>query len=174
MFLEENGNLWTCGESEYGRLGLGHYKDGALFEPTKIPFFVKENIVIKDVKCGYAHNLALDINGKVYSWGSNYYGQCGHNVVDEEPLMAPKLIESVKDYIVDVIDCGCSHSYIKTEDGRHYLFGSNDDGECITFNDENKIIAPFRVDEIIKQHYNAQEIIQMVLGYGNTKVIVSV
>ena len=38
--------------------------------------------MIIDVKCGAAHNVALDINGDVYSWGHNGHGQCGHGTDD--------------------------------------------------------------------------------------------
>ncbi len=81
LFLEESGVLWTCGYYKYGRLGLGikeseyqdlkHFNGGDLYQVTKIPLFVKEKIIINDIKCGGQHNLALDINGKVYSWGSD-------------------------------------------------------------------------------------------------------
>ena len=145
-----------------------------LLKPTKIPYFIKEKIVIQDIKCGAAHNIALDINGCVYSWGANESGQCGLGLDDKEAVYEPKLIESVKEFVIDYIDCGYGHSYIRSMDKRHYLFGSNGSGECITYNEETKIIAPFRVDQIIKSKLNAKEIIEIELGHFNTKVTVSV
>ena len=185
MFLEENGILWTCGTILSGRLGLGlkddeyerldHMQDHYLWKPTKISYFIKEKIVITDVKCGQTHNIALGMNGDVYSWGDNGEGQCGHERDDEEDniLNKPKLIESVKEFVIDYIDCGYCHSYVRTVDKKHYLFG-NDTGECITYNDEDNICIPFRVDQIIKSHCNAKEIIEIKLGWYNTKVAVSV
>ena len=75
----------------------------------------------------------------------------------------PKLIESVKGFVIDYIDCGYRHSYVKTVDERHYLFGSNEYGECIAYNDEQDIFIPFRVDQIIKSHCKAKEILAMNL-----------
>ena len=184
MFLEDNGVLWTCGFCKDGRLGLDLNDDNFtkmermsknyLFKPTKISFFIGKKIVIKDIKCGSAHNIALDTNGDVYSWGSNDDGQCGQGMDNKTFLSKPKLIESVKEFVIDCIGCGFSHSYVKTVDKRHYLFGDNYYGECITYNDEKKVITPFRVDQIIKSKCNAKEIIQIELGYKNTKVTVSV
>ena len=92
MFLQDNGVLWTCGSYRGGELGLDSNDDeftthetlqmNYLYKPTKIQFFIKEKIVIKDIKCGIVHNIALDINGHVYAWGWNRYGQCGHGSDD--------------------------------------------------------------------------------------------
>ena len=74
IFLEDNGVLWTWCYSGNGRLGLVLNEneftrlDCYVFKPTKISFFVKEKIVIKNIKCGEGHNIALDINGDVFSW----------------------------------------------------------------------------------------------------------
>ena len=135
---------------------------------------IKEKIVIKDIRCGEFHNVALDVNGKVYSWGDNERGQCGDGMNDVKIINPPKLIESFKQSVIDCIDCGQEHSYVKTMDDRHYLFGSNSHGQCITYNDERNVIAPLRVDEIIKTKCNATKIIEIALGYSSTFVSVSI
>ena len=129
--------------------------------------------MIKDVKCGATHNVVLDINGDVYSWGSNGSGQCGQEKDDEIYIYKPKLIESFKEYVVDCIDCGYDHSYVKTVDKRHYLFGGNCSGQCIAFTFGRKISRPSRVDQKIISKCNVKEIIQSDLGRFNTKVTVS-
>ena len=42
-----------------------------LLKPTKILYFINEKIVLKDIKCGGGHDIVLDINGDVCSWGGN-------------------------------------------------------------------------------------------------------
>ena len=176
MFLEDNGVLWTCGSHRKGQLGLGErevecYK---LFKPTKIPFFIKEKIVIKDVKCGHSHNIALDVNGKVYSWGDNRWCQCGQGTQSVQYINPPKLIESIKESVIDCIDCGADHSYVRTTNEKHYLFGANFYQQCIKYDDKGNLNAPFRVDQIIKTKCNAKKIIKIQLGFQNTKVTVSI
>ena len=144
-----------------------------LLHPTKLAYFVKEKIVIKDIKCGASHNIALDINGDIYSWGSNDRGQCGQGTV--LPMInEPKMIENIPKLVIDRLGCGYQHSYIRSTDKRHYLFGSNNFGECITYNNETEIITPFRVDQIIKSKCHATKIKEIQLGYFNTIVTVSV
>ena len=41
---------------------------------------------------------------------------------DQTCINEPKLIKSVKELVIDYIDCGYRHSYIKTVDKRHYLW----------------------------------------------------
>ena len=40
--------------------------------------------------------------------GEIMHGQCGHGTDDREPINKPKLIESVKEFAIDSIDCGYS------------------------------------------------------------------
>ena len=122
MFLEDNGVLWAYGYWKNGLLGLGlnfdefmpldHIQDSDLLKPTKIPYFIKNKIVIKDVKCGARHNIAFDKNTHVYSWGYNAYGQCGHGMDSKKSINAPKSIESLIRFVIYYIDCRCAHSYV--------------------------------------------------------------
>ena len=47
---------------------------------------------IKEVCCGYAHTLAITINGNVYSWGNNQQGQLGLGPDAPFDVRKPKLI----------------------------------------------------------------------------------
>ena len=42
-----------------------------VYLPKVIPYFINNNIFIIDIDAGASHNLAVDIDGNVYSWGSN-------------------------------------------------------------------------------------------------------
>ena len=74
-------------------------------------------------------------------------------------------------YKVDGIKCGESHSYIHTECGKNFLFGQNNDNECITFNEEGNISIPHRFDDIIQQKCNIHGILDVFPGYYNTKIL---
>ena len=161
----------ACGYCKHGRLGLGLIPDDwidhdDILKPIKIPYCIKEKIIIKDIKCGDGHNISLDIDRRVYSWGLNQRGQCGQGHV--LPINEPKIIEYIQEFVIDCIDCGYKHSYVKTVDKKHYLFGSNEYEKCITYNEETEIIRPFRVDQIIKSKCNPKEIIMIEPGYYNT------
>ncbi len=52
---------------------------------------------IKFIACGLNHSLAVDEWGTLFSWGSDEFGQLGHNLGggEEECIRKPKLIKSM-------------------------------------------------------------------------------
>ena len=134
--------------------------------PHRVTYFVENGVRIKDVECGFGHILVLDYDGNMYSCGCNSYGQCGDG-------NCYGLIEPVKidcEYIgkVVVIKCGTYHSYCKTIDGKHFMWGSNDNFECVV--DDKYIYSPIRIDQVLMDEYD-KEIIDVFLGHFNTKIL---
>ena len=70
--IKQNGSLWSWGLNSSGELGTGNNNSSrtAVRENTN-------NTDWESVSNGYNHTLALDKNGTLWSWGSNYYGQLG-------------------------------------------------------------------------------------------------
>ena len=67
------GGVWTCGRGRNGQLGHGHLHDEG---PMKQVEALAGERVIRAV-AGGAHTLALCATRRVYSWGSNKFGQLG-------------------------------------------------------------------------------------------------
>lgn len=65
----KNGNLYVCGENEYGLV-----KDGALYEGKTLTYRLSD---VKLVDVGTDMIIALTNDGSVYTWGNNDYGQLG-------------------------------------------------------------------------------------------------
>ncbi len=86
-------------------------------------------IKIKDIACGWYHNLAIDYNGNVYSWGHNGAGQCGRDNNDSF------LIDSLKEHTIIKIKCGVQHSYAMSDNNEHFLFGHNKYNQCTLTDD---------------------------------------
>ena len=182
LFLDDTGNVYACGKSASdGRLGIGdvtHLEDDdeelisskVVNIPLKIKYFEDNGIRIVDIACGSDHNLALDVNGRIYSWGWNEHGQCGDGKMENE-ILEPKLIESLKGYRINLIRCGYCHSYCRSECGKHFIWGNNTYGGCMV-KDEEMVLLPYRVDGLIKEQCGDCEIVELLPGYYNTKVIV--
>eukprot|EP01084_Bolivina_argentea_P111410 198787_1 len=174
LFLESNGVLWSCGSNQYGQCGLSHERDQR--EPHMVMYFVNNKIKIKDIHCGYYHNLAIDFSGKVYGWGDNRWGQCGISSVDTN-IFAPKLITYLSGLNIIEIQCGMDHSYAMSDYRKHFLFGSNFDNQCVArFDVFGKcIIKPHCINDAFERHSNGVKngkLIKSVhLGARNTKVI---
>ena len=174
LFLEETGSLWVCGENEDGKLGLG---DEATFvwTPTEIVYFKENGIKIVDVKCGYAHTLALSDDGRVFSWGLNEYGQLGD--ASATNCSTPQYVDFFDGlFVIDGIECGYSHSFCRTECGEHFSFGSNYDGECLVRDDEDgvaveEVLVPHCIEEEIQEQYDMKSVMSVHPGWYNTSVI---
>ncbi|GFP96575.1 E3 ubiquitin-protein ligase herc2 [Phtheirospermum japonicum] len=84
--LVVDGNLWIWGKGDGGRLGFGH--ENPVFVPT-----LNQNIEldIRSIALGGLHSVALDVLGRVFTWGYGGFGALGHAVYHRELL--PKLVE---------------------------------------------------------------------------------
>jgi len=112
--LTTEGKVWTWGSNTFGELGTNSskpYED----EPKQVPSLNN----IKDIAVGYYHAVALNEDGKVYTWGLNNNGQLGNgNTTNaKEPIEIQGLSNIVK------ID---AYKYITTaidENGNLYAWG---------------------------------------------------
>ena len=114
----------------------------------------------------------MDTNGRVYAWGLSAYGQCAILAHETQWISRPTLIEQFKNQKVERIACGQFHSFVRTQNGHNYLFGRNEDRECI--GDENKEIqTPHRIDKIVNEQLNNQvaSIIDVYPGMYTTAII---
>ena len=73
--VTHTGQLLTWGCGLHGRLGNGRSEGDDQLVP--LPVSRELDTPVIDVSCGYAHTLALDVEGRVWSFGSNAHGQCG-------------------------------------------------------------------------------------------------
>ncbi|CAG8547941.1 2955_t:CDS:2 [Ambispora leptoticha] len=111
VVLLENGQVYTFGSKENGKLGLGGdetsdkgYNAVADLKPLDLP-------VIKLIAVGDFHNYALTEDGKIYSWGDGVSGQLGNG--EETCEYTPYLIEDERfedQYHVKQIGCGSQHT----------------------------------------------------------------
>ena len=121
------GHIWR-------QLGLGDNINRNI--PSKI-----ENLPpIKYVACGSYHTLFVDIEGIVYSCGSNFFGQLG--LGDTIDRNIPIKIENLPP--IKYVACGYVHTILVDCEGIVYSCGSNDRGKLglgdnISRNIPNKI-----------------------------------
>jgi len=90
------GHVYSAGMPQYGQLGHGtdheyNARDGSVklqYEPQPSPKrIVGGGLAGKEVAAvaaGHNHSLALDTEGKLYTWGFGGYGRLGHKVQKDE------------------------------------------------------------------------------------------
>ena len=81
------------------------------------------------IECGMDFTLALDKNGKLYSWGSNRYGQLGvtQSNIMKHNLPTQMTLPHGAGRVVD-FSCGEEHSAFLNENGEVYTWGYGNDG----------------------------------------------
>lgn len=117
----DKGEVWVWGENLLGTLGLGTDEE-RVHRPAKIEF--PEPVKIIDIAAGGKYTLALDQKGRVFSWGSNNWGQLGLNGGGHRnrPTRIEVLVE------IKHIDCGEGTSYALDRAGQVFVWGRNLNG----------------------------------------------
>ncbi len=76
--VSNDGKVYTCGINDNGNLGLGDKTDRKYYSQVTIPDNKK---IVSMVGTGYTGNtsyMALDEDGRIYTWGNNSYGLIGN------------------------------------------------------------------------------------------------
>ena len=66
LALDVDGNIWTYGLNKYGQLGLGNYENTCVFKKI----VTDHPITFIEIKAYYCFNVALDIDGNIWTCGS--------------------------------------------------------------------------------------------------------
>jgi alpha-tubulin suppressor-like RCC1 family protein len=125
-----SGAVYIWGWNRQGLLANGSTENSMVPQKLDIP----SNVI--DISSYDTHVIALCENGKVYSWGSNYFGELGDGSkiefsptgdLIENNRLFPKEV-SIKGKIIDIA-AARGASYALTEDGKLYAWGANDVGQ---------------------------------------------
>ena len=117
MTLTSDGNVYVTGSNLYGQLGNGNE------EIFKVNEFTKVNLpdVITTIDCGELSNAVITVNGNVYTWGQNAYGQLG--LGDKETQFNPTLVSGLNN--IREIEIGKTNAIVRDGNGKMYITGSN-------------------------------------------------
>ncbi|RLN98776.1 hypothetical protein BBJ28_00002976 [Nothophytophthora sp. Chile5] len=142
------GELLTCGQREYGRLGRQAARKAAVggadacraddgecsswFEPVTFP---SEGTRCTFVACGAAHTLALGDSLQLYAFGWNASGQlglgdCRDRLVPTRVTYFDAVASFPSPLIVVSVAAGKLHSLAAAPDGRLFAWGSDEMGQC--------------------------------------------
>ena len=125
-FIAKNGEVYTCGNADNGKLGLGDSVLSTLSNVQLIPRAVLGIPNIRKISCGVDHTVAVDYFSKVWVWGSNWKGKLG--VPETTDLLSPVCLDSKAFYPkltckLKNVACGEHHTLLLNSQGDVYCAG---------------------------------------------------
>uniref|UniRef100_A0A2C9KCS9 B30.2/SPRY domain-containing protein n=1 Tax=Biomphalaria glabrata TaxID=6526 RepID=A0A2C9KCS9_BIOGL len=123
LALTTEGELFSWGDGDYGKLGLGGNHTQKSPKLIQGPLAQK---VVKTMSAGYRHSAAVTVDGQLYTWGEGDYGRLGHG--DKASRNVPKQVKDIGP--VGQVACGSSHTLAVSQDGKTvWSFGGGDNGK---------------------------------------------
>ena len=153
LALDSNGDVWSFGNGEYGRLGLG---EGVRhrFRPTRIESLSN----IKSISAGVYFGMVLNHFGSLWSFGYNEDGELG--LGDNTNRWSPCKIEGIPPIVQ--VSSGYYHNLILDSHGSVLSFGFNHYGQLGHSGTTNN-----NIPEMIP---NLVDIVQ-IFGAGFTSIV---
>ncbi|BDR52482.1 hypothetical protein KIM372_03890 [Bombiscardovia nodaiensis] len=133
LALGDDHNVYAWGDNTYGELGDSVAQS---LRPRKITTGSLPAGAMTQVSAGSDHSLALDNQGHVYAWGSNFSGELGNtannNLNAANPT--PTLVNSgsLSGATITQIGAGASHSLALDTQGHIHAWGNNRYGQLGT------------------------------------------
>merc|ERR1712100_591876 len=158
--LDNDGNVFTFGNNNQGKLGIGD-KD---LEYTSIP--QKVNLPpCTQISCGSHFAMFLSEDGELFSFGFNQYGQLGLRNNQKRNYISPRFISSLKD--VEFIECGGAHTFCKTLNNEIFCWGYNGYSQLGLENRDNQNTP------ILCSLLSNEDVVDIKCGYYHTLVLTS-
>ncbi|CAI9281604.1 unnamed protein product [Lactuca saligna] len=140
----KGGELLFCGTTYWGTADRRHVSPQSnLISPTRLRPLVGVDIRFVASGSASSHCVALDVDGRCYTWGRNDKGQLGHG--DKIIREKPTLVSGLSKYKVVKAGSGSGHTVVQTEDGLSFSFGWNKHGQLGTGSTKNEFeLSPVR------------------------------
>jgi alpha-tubulin suppressor-like RCC1 family protein len=159
LALGTDGRLWAWGQNASGQAGTG-----ATSAAVATPTVVQGLPTLRAMAAGVNHTLALDADGKVWSWGQNTFGQVGTGSANAT-VLTPVQIAGVPR--ARAVAAGAGHSLIVDEQfGNVWAWGQNTFGQVGTGSaSSTPVLAPtpvsgvFAVTALVAGHNSSLAII---------------
>ncbi|GMP81554.1 hypothetical protein CsSME_00036223 [Camellia sinensis var. sinensis] len=131
----KGGELLFCGATR--RSAGGGRNVGNFVSLTRLRPLVGVNIRLVVSGCASFHCVALDVEGRCYTWGRNEKGQLGHGDTMQHDM--PAVVSKLSQHTVVGAAAGRSHTVLVTKDGLSFSFGWNKHGQLGTGSSKNEV-----------------------------------
>ncbi|MBQ2938059.1 MAG: cadherin-like beta sandwich domain-containing protein [Clostridia bacterium] len=146
--LNRAGEVYVTGSNLYGQLGIGTNETSKINEFRKLEISEK----IGTINSGDLSNIATTVDGYVYAWGGNTYGQLGTS--DKENKYVPTRINNVQN--IRQADSGKTHTVLRDGNNNVFVVGTNTNGQLGIGTKDNK--------ETFEQNQRISNVIRVSAG----------
>ncbi len=145
------GVLYAWGANRYGQLGANEDNVDTEDMRRQYPHLCvsMKNKVIVSIACSHSSSFALDMNGTVFAWGNNEFGQLGLGSNLPKHVQMPSVVRGLPETIKQVA-CGNEHTVALTLSNELYTWGHGDSGLLGHGNNES-LCVPKRLEELKKR-----------------------
>ena len=173
--ITSEGRVFTWGYNGHGQLG-----DGTTISrdtPAEITsnFNLNTGETIIEITAGQYHTAAITSEGRIFTWGSNGYGQLGDGTIinRETPTEITSNFNLNESETVIEITAGNYHTAIITSEGRAFTWGRNENGQ-LGDGTSNTDAHPMPTEITSNFILNAEEIVLTITAeYYHTAAITS-
>jgi len=153
--IRADDTLWCWGNNSYGVLGIG-------LDPQNVPYPVQAALPTgaQLVAPSGFNTFAVDLTGRLWSWGSNSEGQLGNGSVGGFDAV-PAVIDSLPSPVVELVGDG-HHGCVVLEDRTLWCWGSNLAGELGLGLSDPYASVPVFVDTL------GSALVDVAAGFHNT------
>ncbi|WP_232353188.1 InlB B-repeat-containing protein, partial [Bifidobacterium asteroides] len=139
-----DGYVYTWGFNYWGQIGNNI---SGFNKYSSVPVLVQDTDKNKGLKAiqvsaGGDHSLAIDEDGKTWSWGRNDHGELGNGNNDDRAV--PGLVRYPGTVTASQVNAGLYHSLAIDEDGNTWSWGDNTAGQ-LGNDDTSDLSSPVRV-----------------------------
>jgi alpha-tubulin suppressor-like RCC1 family protein len=92
--LVSNGKVYSWGQNNQGQLGSVTEDPYSKFAVAVDTSGVLSGITITQIAAGAFFSMGMDSNGKLYTWGDNYYGELGNNDLGTDSFVPVSVVNS--------------------------------------------------------------------------------
>jgi len=125
LLLSKEGKVFSFGDGANGRLGHGNCRNYSLPQPIAS----LESKRITFIAAGWTHSMAIDDDGKLFTWGCGNAGRLGHgNVLD---VWRPRFVDRLYRIRMKAMMASGSydHSAVCCENGTVWTWGLGEHGQ---------------------------------------------
>ncbi|KAM6568096.1 hypothetical protein CsatB_016081 [Cannabis sativa] len=134
---KKGGEILFCGGTSWETIGRKKGPvEGNLVSPTRLRSLLNVDIRFVASGCASCHCVALDVEGRCFTWGRNEKGQLG--VGDKIQRDRPTLVSQLSKYKIVQASAGRNHTVVVAENGESLAFGWNKHGQLGTGSTKNE------------------------------------